>query len=94
MGPAWDLHLATMLVWIVFRLFQAIDSHSGYDFPWSLCHWVPFWAGADHHDFHHQTLMGNYASSFRWVDYFYGTDVKYRAYRKRQAQQKNKLKVN
>lgn len=45
-GAAWELHLITMLTWIVLRLFQAIDAHSGYDFPWSLCNWVPFWAGA------------------------------------------------
>ncbi|KAI8886205.1 hypothetical protein K501DRAFT_321967 [Backusella circina FSU 941] len=83
-----NLHLVTMLLWIVLRLLQAIDAHSGYDFPWSLCHWVPFWAGADHHDYHHQAFIGNYASSFRWWDYVLGTDNKYRAYRKRQAQEK------
>ena len=94
MGPQWGLHLVTMLLWIVLRLFQAIDAHSGYDFPWSLCHWVPFWAGADHHDYHHQAFIGNYASSFRWWDYLFGTDVKYRAYRKRQAEERRKLKSN
>lgn len=36
------------------RLFQAVDAHSGYDFPWSLHNIIPFWSGADHHDFHHQ----------------------------------------
>ncbi|KAI5478209.1 hypothetical protein MNV49_005376 [Pseudohyphozyma bogoriensis] len=30
------LHLVTMYLWIIFRLLQAVDSHSGYDFPWSL----------------------------------------------------------
>ncbi|KAI9316244.1 hypothetical protein BX666DRAFT_2019400 [Dichotomocladium elegans] len=85
-GSEWNLHLATMLLWIVLRLFQAIDAHSGYDFPWSLHNWVPFWAGAEHHDYHHQAFVGNYASSFRWWDYLFGTDVKYRAYRKRQRE--------
>jgi methylsterol monooxygenase len=90
----WQLHLITMLTWIVLRLFQAIDAHSGYDFPWSLCHWVPFWAGAEHHDYHHQAFIGNYSSSFRWWDYLFGTDKKYRAFRKRQAEEKRKLKLN
>jgi sterol desaturase/sphingolipid hydroxylase (fatty acid hydroxylase superfamily) len=36
-----------MYTWIALRLFQAIDSHSGYDFPWGLRHWFPIWAGAD-----------------------------------------------
>ncbi|KAG5439316.1 hypothetical protein PCK2_000852, partial [Pneumocystis canis] len=29
-----DLHLFTVYIWITLRLFQAIDAHSGYDFPW------------------------------------------------------------
>ncbi|SAM00218.1 hypothetical protein [Absidia glauca] len=89
----WHLHLFTMLVWIVVRLVQAIDAHSGYDFPWSLHHFIPFWAGAEHHDYHHQAFVGNYASSFRWWDYLFGTDKKYRAYRKKQALEKQKLKA-
>jgi methylsterol monooxygenase len=40
-----DLHIITVLAWITVRLIQTIDAHSGYDFPWSLRHWVPFWAG-------------------------------------------------
>lgn len=69
-----DLHLFTMYVWIVCRLFQAIDAHSGYDFPWSLHNFLPFWAGAQHHDVHHERFIGNYASSFRWWDYMLDTE--------------------
>lgn len=69
-----DLHIITMYVWIVLRLFQAIDAHSGYEFPWSLHHFLPFWAGADHHDLHHEKFVGNYASSFRWWDYLLDTE--------------------
>ncbi|KAG8158601.1 hypothetical protein KVR01_011723 [Diaporthe batatas] len=70
-----DLHILTMYLWIVLRLFQAIDAHSGYDFPWSLHHFVPFWAGAEHHDVHHERFIGNYASSFRWWDYVLDTEA-------------------
>ena len=45
------MHIITMYLWICLRLAQAIDAHSGYDFPWSLRHFVPFWAGAEHHDY-------------------------------------------
>lgn len=69
-----NMHLFTVLLWIVLRLLQAIDSHSGYDFPWSLRHFVPFWSGADHHDDHHQYFIGNYASSFRWWDFCLNTE--------------------
>lgn len=70
-----DLHLFTITVWVICRLLQAVDSHSGYDFPWSLHHFLPFWAGAEHHDRHHHFFIGNYASSFRWWDYFMDTEA-------------------
>jgi methylsterol monooxygenase len=70
-----NLHLVTVLLWIVLRLLQAVDSHSGYDFPWSLRHFMPFWSGAEHHDDHHKYFTGNYASSFRWWDYILGTET-------------------
>lgn len=85
-GPDWDLHMTTMILWMILRLHQVVDAHSGYDFPWSLHHWLPFWAGAEHHDYHHQSYVGNYASSFRWWDYLFGTDIKYRAYRRQQRE--------
>ncbi|KAK4181799.1 fatty acid hydroxylase superfamily-domain-containing protein [Triangularia setosa] len=78
-----DFHLVTMYLWIVLRLFQAIDAHSGYDFPWSLRHILPFWAGADHHDLHHERFIGNYASSFRWWDYCLDTEAGEAASKKR-----------
>ncbi|KAF8896860.1 C-4 methyl sterol oxidase [Gymnopilus junonius] len=76
-----NLHIVTVYIWIVLRLFQAIDSHSGYDFPWSLHNIVPFWSGAEHHDFHHMAFTNNFSTSFRWWDRIFGTDDKYRAYR-------------
>lgn len=69
-----DLHLFTVCVWVVARLFQAVDLHSGYDFPWSLNKFLPFWAGAEHHDLHHHYFIGNYASSFRWWDFCLDTE--------------------
>ncbi|GHJ90467.1 hypothetical protein NliqN6_6869 [Naganishia liquefaciens] len=80
-----DLHIFTVYVWVTLRLFQAVDAHSGYDFPWSLQHIIPFWSGADHHDFHHMAFVNNYSTSFRWWDHMLGTDNKYRAYKKRVA---------
>lgn len=68
------LHLFTLCIWITLRLFQAVDSHSGYDFPWSLNKFLPFWAGAEHHDEHHHFFIGNYASSFRWCDALLDTE--------------------
>ncbi|KAI0699497.1 C-4 methyl sterol oxidase [Cerioporus squamosus] len=78
-----DLHIVTVYIWIILRLFQAVDAHSGYDFPWSLQHILPFWSGAEHHDFHHMAFVNNFSTSFRWFDHLFGTDDKYREYRKR-----------
>lgn len=39
---------ALQYIWICLRLFQAVDAHSGYDFPWSLNKFIPFWAGAEY----------------------------------------------
>lgn len=80
-----DLHIFTVYLWITLRLWQAVDAHSGYDFPWSLRHFIPFWAGADHHDFHHMAFVNCYSTSFRWWDHFLGTDNKYKAYKARVA---------
>ncbi|CAD6887995.1 unnamed protein product [Tilletia controversa] len=86
-----DLHILTVYVWIVLRLWQAIDAHSGYDLPISLRHFIPFWAGADHHDYHHQAFVGCYSTSFRWLDHLFGTDAGYIRHRARQAEKKRQL---
>ncbi|OCH85077.1 C4-methyl sterol oxidase [Obba rivulosa] len=78
-----DLHIVAVYIWITLRLFQAVDAHSGYDFPWSLQHILPFWSGAEHHDFHHMAFVNNFSTSFRWCDWLFGTDDRYRAYRAR-----------
>lgn len=83
-----DLHLFTLTAWITLRLFQAVDSHSGYEFPWSLHHFLPFWAGAEHHDEHHHYFIGNYASSFRWMDAILRTECGTIAREKREKRMK------
>jgi methylsterol monooxygenase len=52
-----DLHVVSMISWLAIRLLQVVDAHSGYDFPISLHHFLPFWAGADFHDYHHQVFF-------------------------------------
>ena len=78
-----NLHILTMYTWIVLRLFQAIDAHSGYEFPWSLHHFLPVWAGAQHHDVHHEKFIGNYSSSFRWWDKLMDTEAGFEAQKRR-----------
>ncbi|KAJ6540985.1 C4-methyl sterol oxidase [Mycena vulgaris] len=84
-----NLHVITVYIWMALRLFQAIDAHN---FPWSLQHIIPFWSGAEHHDFHHMAFTNNFSTSFRWCDRLFGTDDKYRAYRARLDAAKKQMK--
>ncbi|CAG7565110.1 unnamed protein product [Fusarium equiseti] len=88
-----ELHLVTMYTWITLRLFQAIDSHSGYDFPWSLRHFLPVWAGAAHHDLHHEKFIGNYSSSFTWWDHFLDTEAGADAHKRRREKKLAAIKA-
>jgi sterol desaturase/sphingolipid hydroxylase (fatty acid hydroxylase superfamily) len=50
----------------------------------SLHQFLPFWAGADFHDYHHMAFVGNYSSSFRWWDTLCGTDKAFYAWKSKQ----------
>ncbi|GJR85676.1 hypothetical protein Tco_0209687, partial [Tanacetum coccineum] len=48
-----------------------------YDFPWTVTKYIPFYGGADYHDYHHYVggqSQSNFASVFTYCDYIYGTD--------------------
>lgn len=77
-----NLHMFTMLIWVAVRLIETVDVHAGFSFPWSVDKYIPFWGGADFHDYHHMRIMGNYSSTFRWLDWVFGTDRNYKNYKK------------
>ncbi|KAG6431819.1 hypothetical protein SASPL_109904 [Salvia splendens] len=82
-------HMITFWLWIAFRQIEAIETHSGYDFPWTPTKYIPFYGGADYHDYHHYVggqSQSNFASVFTYCDYIYGTDKGYR-YQKKVLQQ-------
>ncbi|KAF8413048.1 hypothetical protein HHK36_001023 [Tetracentron sinense] len=94
LGPALvPGHMITFWLWIVLRQVEAIETHSGYEFPWSPTKYVPFYGGAEHHDYHHYVggqSQSNFASVFTYCDYIYGTDKGYRY----QKEHLGKLKEN
>ncbi|XP_047328675.1 methylsterol monooxygenase 1-1-like [Impatiens glandulifera] len=78
-------HMITFWLWIALRQLEAIETHSGYDFPWSPTKYIPFYGGAEHHDYHHYVggqSQSNFSSVFTYCDYIYGTDKGYQYQKK------------
>ena len=76
------------MVWIIYRIFESADAHSGYEFPWSPYRLVPFsgiflvlnLAPASYHNYHHTHNKGNYATFFSLWDTVFGTNKSYNAF--------------
>lgn len=66
-------HVVTVWLWFVVRQWEAAEGHSGYDFPWTPTHFLPFNDGAVHHDVHHARVRGNYAGYLPLWDGVFGT---------------------
>ncbi|KAG2392737.1 hypothetical protein C9374_011462 [Naegleria lovaniensis] len=86
-------HIFGWWVWMTVRQIEAIDCHTGFHFPWCVSNIIPFYCGAIHHDHHHKTYSGNYASTFTWWDWMCGTDKSYREWLAKQ-EKKQKIKEN
>nr|WEU38163.1 C-4 sterol methyl oxidase [Paris polyphylla] len=74
-------HIITFWLWMVIRHIEAIETHCGYDFPLTPTKYIPFYGGAEYHDYHHYVggqSQSNFASVFTYCDYIYGTDKGYR----------------
>ncbi len=91
MGPLlFRPHLLVLVLWTNARQFSAIDSHSGYDFPFSLNNLFPsIFGGADFHDFHHRTYNGAYSSNFIWWDVLLNTSGGY--FKMKEKREKKRL---
>lgn len=75
--------------WLCVRLLDAVDAHSGYNFPYNPFHMFPFQGGAEWHDFHHSHNNGCFCSSTKFWDWIAGTDKPYLEYcAKKQAESK------
>ena len=73
-------HIKTFWIWLVIRLTEGVDGHSGYDFWFMPFRYFPFRPGANVHDYHHSHNMGNYGSFFTFWDKICGTDLSYADY--------------
>lgn len=85
-------HLFSLWFWLLVRLYQTVEAHSGYNFPWNPTRFIPFWGGAIFHDFHHETFTGNFSSTFTYMDWIFGTSKQYYARlerRKKEAERRS-----
>ncbi|KAK3195004.1 hypothetical protein Dsin_026314 [Dipteronia sinensis] len=73
-------HIVTFMLWLALRQIQSLESHSGYDFSWNPIKYIPFYGGAEFHDYHHYVgchSQSNFAPVFTYCDYLYGTNKGY-----------------
>ncbi|PKI49493.1 hypothetical protein CRG98_030110 [Punica granatum] len=86
LGPALvPGHMITFWLWVALRQVEAIETHCGYNLPWSPTKYIPFYGGAEYHDYHHyvgEQSHSNFASVFTYCDYIYGTDKGYQYHKK------------
>mgnify|MGYP001124655649 CR=1 FL=1 len=70
-----EKHLFTLCLWMIIRVYQTVNAHSGYDLPYvSTQYWFSWvMSGALGHDFHHQHGKWNYGSFFNIWDRLMGT---------------------
>jgi len=75
-------HLTIGWAWLVLRLLETTDVHSGYYFPYfNPLYLLPGYGGSPFHDFHHKNFTGNFGSTFIWWDKWFGTtDQQYQEY--------------
>jgi len=74
------IHIWTVMCWNLVRTLESIESHSGYEFPWSPFRLLPFASSAQYHDFHHSRNVGNYGTFFTIFDTVFGTNRDYYIY--------------
>jgi len=71
------MHFYTWLLYFAFRTIDGIESHCGYDFPWSPVKVLPLQNPASFHDYHHSANIGNYSAWFCHWDIIFGTTGSY-----------------
>lgn len=69
--------MSTFLLWVVVRVNEIVDAHSGYGLPWSPWSYT---RPSERHEYHHSHNIGCYGSFFPFWDWAMGTDVDFRAF--------------
>ena len=70
----WILGLHPMTEWsfMQFSIIISVDNHIGYDLPFLMHNWLPFYGGSIKHDMHHQKPRTNFEPFFNYWDRLFG----------------------
>ncbi|CAL4988285.1 unnamed protein product [Urochloa decumbens] len=75
-------HMITCWLWFAIRGIAGVEIHCGFNLPFSPTKLIPFYGGAEFHDYHHhyggKWNHSNLAPLFTFCDYIYGTHSVYR----------------
>jgi len=73
-------HIFTLYMWLLLRLWETVDAHSGYALPFPLSPFSLFGV-AEQHDYHHSQNKGCFGSFFGVWDWICGTDADYKKWK-------------
>jgi len=73
-------HIFTLYMWLLLRLWETVDAHSGYALPFPLSPFSLFGV-AEQHDYHHSQNKGCFGSFFGLWDWICGTDADYKKWK-------------
>lgn len=79
-------HVVVLWIWLMYRIYETVDTHSGYLFRYSISSFLPFTGGRERHYFHHSHNMGCFGAI--WLDSLLGTDTAFLDYQKKKSLQK------
>ena len=71
------LHIVTVACFFIFRVFESLEGHSGYEFPFGTHKFVPLATTPNYHNYHHLVNVGNYGSMMVIWDSIFNTNVEY-----------------
>lgn len=83
-------HPVVQFIWIVIRITETVDAHSGYAFPFSPFDMFWWQGGVERHDFHHSHNIGCFGAFTIFWDWLCGTDARFLAYQARKSAEKAK----
>jgi methylsterol monooxygenase len=81
-------HVVVLWIWLGYRVYETIDTHSGYLFQWSISELLPFTGGRERHYFHHSHNIGCFGAYY--LDWLFGTDKAFLEYKRKKAENEKK----